>query len=348
MTEEILSEWQKVMIPGAYKRLSETVNQLELMADLVEADMFVDCLDESGTAIVVAQAKPRWAFSNYQGSAVGHIALREDEPAVYQAFEGCMPVKDLKAVTQEKCSVMQDVVPITWEGQTVGVLIAERDMTQEMRHEQKLRELENRAEDASEETLEKGLVYREMNHRIKNQLQLLSSTMRIRGRRSAQAETREAMIENAAKIDAVATVYDGIDPGKPAALLPILQRIGDLTHSVAEDRKVDICVQGDACSISGEQAVTAAMVVSELMINAVRHGFPGRETGQICVTLQNGNAQLTMTVWDNGMGFSADRVEMHGGMRLMTSVVREKLRGDIRWLSDSDGTTVTVSIPKKE
>jgi len=348
MMEHMLEQMKESLAPGVYECLLHTAQQMEMMADLMEADMFIDCLGTDGVAVVVAQARPRRVFSNYQRSAVGHIARREDEPAVYQAFETANPVRDLEAVTQERNSVRQDVVPIfSTQGMLAGVLIAERDITRELRHEQKLRALENQAEDASDEVLERGLLYREMNHRIKNQLQLLSSMMRIQGRRSPQAETRAALIENAAKIDAVATVYDGIEPGKPTALVPMLQRIGALTQGIAENKCLSIRVQGDPCLIPGEQAITAVMVVSELMINAVRHGFPGRENGQIRVGVQSGNAFITITGWDNGRGFSTETVAPNSGMRLLNSVVREKLHGDIHWQSEGEGTGVTVTIPKE-
>ena len=175
--------------------------------------MFIDCLREDGIAVVVAQARPRGVSSNYQKSAVGRVARREDEPAVYLAFESGLPVKDLKAVTQERRNVMQDVAPIRMEdGSCIGVLIAERDVTREVRREQKLRSLETREDAERLEPVPGGgdLVLREMNHRMKNQLQMLSSTIRIRSRSADSGQTRAELLTTAAEVDAIASAYDAM------------------------------------------------------------------------------------------------------------------------------------------
>lgn len=103
---------------------------LQFIADLVKADVFIDC-PSNGKAIVVAEAKPSYCSSIYKGSVVGEFALREHEPAVIRTLEVGMPTKDLKGVTQEKIQVKQTVEPIkNKKGDTIGVLIIEKDETE--------------------------------------------------------------------------------------------------------------------------------------------------------------------------------------------------------------------------
>ena len=350
MTEHILDRYDGTISQDGLQRLRSVVAELDLMADLNEADMFIDCFREDGVAIVAAQAKPRGIVSNYNGSAVGHVAKREDEPAVYQAFESGLPLRDLKAITQERRRVMQDVAPIrTQSGECVGVLIAERDVTREIQREQKLKRLESQEE---LDKLQPGLgsnelLFWEMNHRIKNQMQMLSSLMRIRGRNAA-AETQELMQEWAAQVDAIATTYDFMARSEQTLVpvMPMLEKAAGLFRALSGD--VCVTVSGEQLWLPGEQAITLVITASELMINAKKHAFAGRSGGTICLSLQNGNAVATLTVSDDGMGFDQKAVRRGGGIGLLTNLVQEKLGGEIRWYSDDRGTRATVTIDKKE
>lgn len=118
----------------------ETIKKIEvglqIMANLEDADFFIDCLttDET-TAIVVAEAKPQNVPSSYKKTVVGLLAEPHNEPAVARTFKLGLPTKQMKAVTQEYANVIQTVEPI-WHGdRVIGVLIEEKnaDENSEMR-----------------------------------------------------------------------------------------------------------------------------------------------------------------------------------------------------------------------
>ena len=80
---------------------------LPLMANLMKADVFIDCATrESGVAIVVAEAKPSMHKSMYKESVVGEYAFRHNEPAALRTLELGMPTRDLRAITQDRKSVV--------------------------------------------------------------------------------------------------------------------------------------------------------------------------------------------------------------------------------------------------
>ncbi|MBN7773822.1 sensor histidine kinase [Clostridium aminobutyricum] len=109
---------------------------LQIMANLEDADFFIDCLttDET-TAIVVAEAKPQNVPSSYKKSVVGLLAEPQNEPAVARTFKLGLPTKQMKAVTQEYANVIQTVEPIWHDNHVIGVLIEEKnaDENSEMR-----------------------------------------------------------------------------------------------------------------------------------------------------------------------------------------------------------------------
>ncbi len=121
-------------------KLEEVAGILKSMADLMEADLFVDCSTrDPDVAIVVAQARPANATSLYSGSVVGCFAYRSNEPGVIRTLEIGMPTRDMRAITQENKNVLQRVAPINnLEGEIIGALIAEKDITESVRTQQKL------------------------------------------------------------------------------------------------------------------------------------------------------------------------------------------------------------------
>ncbi len=108
------------------EKVSETI---QTTAELVDADVFIDCLtSEEDKAVVVAQAKPLSGKSNYDKSVIGKFALEEDEPAAIKTLNTGTVSRGLKAITQEKKNVKQHTVPIRNKtGKIIGVLIIEQD-----------------------------------------------------------------------------------------------------------------------------------------------------------------------------------------------------------------------------
>lgn len=120
--------------------IEKLAGSLQSIADLMESDLFIDCQTrDPDVAIVVAQAQPSNAKSLYLGSVVGKFAPRSKEPAVLRTLEIGMPTMDMRGVTQEDKNVRQSVSPIKNPvGEVIGVLIAEKDVTESIKAEKKL------------------------------------------------------------------------------------------------------------------------------------------------------------------------------------------------------------------
>jgi len=118
-------------------------DNLQYIADLAGADVFIDMLTSNGNmAEVVAEAKPRTARSLYRKSVLGEPARRENEPAVFQAFASGEPAIDVRGISQEGVPIIQTVLPVKGgTGKVVAVLIMERDNSQQVRQEDSLKVL---------------------------------------------------------------------------------------------------------------------------------------------------------------------------------------------------------------
>lgn len=119
--------------------ISQISRSLGNIADLMEADVFIDCRTrDQDMAIVVAQARPSNIQLLYSGSVVGQFAYRSNEPAVLRTLELGMKTIDMRGVTQENINVRQSVSPLkNPAGEVIGALIAEKDVTARVQAERK-------------------------------------------------------------------------------------------------------------------------------------------------------------------------------------------------------------------
>lgn len=111
---------------------------LQPLANLEDADIFIDCPSWDGDAIVVAEAKPSYVPSSYQKTVVGLLARKENEPAVARTFRLGVATKQMKAVTQENRRTVQSVEPIKNGDRVIGVLIREQRVDEQRQVSERL------------------------------------------------------------------------------------------------------------------------------------------------------------------------------------------------------------------
>lgn len=123
------------------KTIMDMANYLQLIADISQADIFIDCLMPQGdVAVVVAEAHPATAQSLYKSSVVGQIAREENEPGVLFSLKTGKPVIGSRGITQENVIMQQDIIPIKdRSGKPIAVLIKEKDISEVIQNEKKLK-----------------------------------------------------------------------------------------------------------------------------------------------------------------------------------------------------------------
>lgn len=345
------------LTPAEIERLEQLASQLPLFAEIMEAELFIDCPVSEERAVVVAQASPAGVSSLYQKSVVGEDALACNEPAIFQAIRSRAPVRDIKAVTQENRMVRQSVVPIqSAAGQVIAVLIQETDVSRDIRQEKKMEALSRNYEEADpslrSERVEDAnvLAMREVHHRVKNSLQLVASILNLQARKYRGTDTEKILGENLARILTIATIHDMLtqkDSGVETvnALSMLRQLTAALEQFVPEDKQIVFEVSGDNRVIGSNQASAIALVVNELITNALEHAFAGRSSGRISVSFVSGGLFHIVTVSDDGVGFQPDSLPGDRmGLRIVDSTVRGKLQGKLRVHSDEGGTRVSFDV----
>jgi two-component sensor histidine kinase len=205
---------------------------------------------------------------------------------------------------------------------------------------------------------DRDLLIGEVNHRVKNSLQLVGSILSLE---AASAKTEEAKDKLAAardRIDAVAAIHAALYQGEDVrrvAFGDYLERLCDhLSTSLGADRRgVAIEVDADAILIETNKAITLSLVVNELVANAFKHAFPGDARGTVKVRLRGDDPEtVTLTVADDGTGSDQSPFEGQArpsglGTRLVAGSVRQ-LEGSMRTEGGDGGWTTTITFPVAE
>jgi PAS domain S-box-containing protein len=196
---------------------------------------------------------------------------------------------------------------------------------------------------------QKDVLLQEMQHRVANSLQIIASILQLKAR-AVQSEEARAQLQDAHhRIMSIATVQQQLQAsalGDKIEIGPYLSKLAEsLAKSMIGDRRsVSVAVRADAGTAVSSQAVSIGLIVTELVINALKHAFPDRPEGAILVSYDVEGADWRLSVSDNGVGRTDDGVKA-GHTGLGTSIVEtlaRQLDGRVEVSSGSQGTTVSI------
>src|SRR5229473_30015 len=170
----------------------------------------------------------------------------------------------------------------------------------------------------------------ELNHRVKNNMQMLQSLLGIAARQAGSAGAREVLEEASRRVAAMAAAQRVLYATPDATRF----NARDFLNTVCETTKqtfpqeLDIDCEADSIQLSNDAAMPLALIANELLTNAVKHGLNGRSAGAIRVRLTRQNDSLLFYVEDDGPGFHLQSVQRRSsGLALVQGLARQ-LRGE--------------------
>jgi two-component sensor histidine kinase len=204
--------------------------------------------------------------------------------------------------------------------------------------------------------LTKDATIREIHHRVKNNLQTISSLLRLQGRRLTSPEAKEAVAESVRRIRTIALVHETLsrEPGEDISFIEIVRPLMRLVEEGLQsaDRPVTFQAKGDGGRLPATIATPLSVVILELLQNAVDHGFPeGSAGGAVMVVLSHDEDELQIQVVNNGIALSPDFdfAKATGlGLSIVRTLVTTELAGTIemRQATQADGVSSGVAMTK--
>jgi two-component sensor histidine kinase len=201
---------------------------------------------------------------------------------------------------------------------------------------------------------ERNLLLREINHRIKNSLQLVTSILNLQAQEFTDPQARERFQHAVSRVMAIATVHERLyqddDPMTVAMDEYISSLCAGLSNaSILDPGKTTITVQVDHVRLPTEVAVPVALIVNELVTNSLKYAQTPNDHNVINVSLVRiPSGELRLSTSDNGRGMQGStKAEQSGlGRRLVDTFVRQ-LSGRIKTHSSSTGYEVEIIFPEQ-
>jgi two-component sensor histidine kinase len=194
---------------------------------------------------------------------------------------------------------------------------------------------------------QKEVLLQEMQHRVANSLQIIASILLLKARTVQSEETRLHLRDAHERVMSLATVQQQLRASRLGDRIEIGSYLSRLCDSLAksmigERRPLSLIVEADAGTTESSQAVSIGLIVTELVINALKHAFPSSGQGEILVRYNTEGGDLRLSVSDNCLGWD-HRERAHPG--LGTSIIEalaRRLAARVEVSSGPRGTTVSI------
>ncbi|MEH2060288.1 MAG: PAS domain S-box protein [Nostoc sp.] len=196
---------------------------------------------------------------------------------------------------------------------------------------------------------EKEVLLKEVHHRVKNNLQIVSSLLQLQSQTLKDPEVIKVLRESQNRIESISLIHKNLYTSANIGQIDV----GDYIHNLAASLLISyqiwpgrIALKTDIepLSLNVDQAMACGLVINELISNALKHAFLNQQLGTISITLRNLDNNIEMTIGDNGIGLP-DNLDWRNtdslGLSLVHDLVTEQLEGDIT-LERNHGTVFKI------
>jgi two-component sensor histidine kinase len=283
--------------------------------------------------------------ANAEGLRFSELGL--EESVVSTVFAAGVPVTE-ELSRGADITVLMRGIPLLDHGAVTGAVVLLRDISELRRRDLLL--------------LSKDQTIREIHHRVKNNLQTISSLLRLQGRRLSRGEARTAIEESVRRIRSIALVHEilsreaGDDVPFVDIVKPVVAMVAD--SMISPEHPIRFEVDGDGGVLPASLATPLAVVLNELLQNAVDHAYPDRldltsTPGQVEVAIERNGRSLALRVTDDGVGLPPGfdvRATTGLGLSIVRTLVMSDLSGEISIRTrpsdrDRPGTEVSLRVP---
>ena len=280
------------------------------------------------------------------GAHLGHTIARLtarpgelDEPRGSAALAAVLRFGEPREseVEAQGATVLLRALPLAPGGEPRGALVLVRDVTELRRRDRQI--------------LGKDATIREIHHRVKNNLQTVAALLRLQARRVDSPQARAALEESVRRVASIAIVHETLSQTLEGQVPfdEVADRVLAMCAEVAApESQVQVRRVGSFGELPAAVATALAMVLTELVQNAVEHAYPAPGSGRIDVAAERAPGELRVQVVDEGAGLPAG-FDLEGsprlGLRIVRTLVEGELQGELSLEAQAAGTRVVVRVP---
>ncbi|MBI3601243.1 MAG: ATP-binding protein [Nitrospinae bacterium] len=247
------------------------------------------------------------------------------------------------------------------EGEIESIIMAFQDITEHKRMDEQIKT----------SLKEKEMLLKEIHHRVKNNLQIISSLFNLqsaylrnnrqvidalsnsRDRLNVMSIIIDILSDSQNRIRSIAIVHEKLYKSEDLSRINFAEYIKDLTDNLFRSYRVNsdaiaLTIKAEDIYFDVDTAISLGLIINELVLNSIKYGFTDRRNGEIMISLQHENGRYVLTVRDNGVGFP-EGVDFRNteslGLQLVNTLT-EQLNGKIE-IERKNGTEFRITFEKK-
>ena len=242
-------------------------------------------------------------------------------------------------------------------GETVFFFASQLDVTDRVNAQQRTidekehfeREVARRAQELTDALAAKTMLVHEVDHRVKNNLQMIAGLLAMATRAIADPPARAAMEAMKARVEALGTVHRRLYQSQNVTRFDVSEFARDLVTDLIRGSGRDIALHLDleAVEIPVEKAPPVALMMNELVTNALKHAFPNERPGRLSITVAPDGKYFGIRIADDGVGMPVEVMERRSFGKRLTGTLARQLNASIAWSSNDPGTIVNIRLPRE-
>lgn len=199
-----------------------------------------------------------------------------------------------------------------------------------------------------ESLAEKEMLLKEIHHRVKNNLQIISGILELQNLKISDENAKIILKEGQARIQSIALIHKTLYQSENFSKVPFQSYLTELVQAIQDtyrnaQLKIDTIINTNAIELGINTAIPLSLIINEIVTNCFKHAFIGRNQGTITIDLSKEDATYKLMIHDNGNGLPADfnPKMLHSiGFDLIQGLSRQ-LEGTFDWKTEN-GTTITI------
>ena len=233
-----------------------------------------------------------------------------------------------------------------------GFLGVAVDLTQSKQQEGELRELNRQL---ANQSAQRETLLQEVHHRVKNNLQVIASLIRLQIRQIGDRAAKNALVEAQSRVASIALIHERLYQSQDYSRVPFSEYATSLARNVfdaagASPSRVGLELDIEPLNLPVDRAIPCGLILNELITNALKHAFPEGRVGKVTVHMhRRSHGEVMLSVADDGVGLPdrlGERAKKSLGMQLITTLV-EQINGRVDFFG-GNGTTCQIRFSQSE
>jgi hypothetical protein len=340
--------------------VSENISELKKINETlkVSEERYRSLVENSPLTIVTTDREEKIQFINFSGTGrnvnelIGnsiydfisleyHQLVKESHKKVFKTRTSVTYETERHDINGIKRWFQTHAGPMLIGNEVIGLTIFTRDITQRIENEEKIKK----------SLKEKEILLQEVHHRVKNNLQIISSILNLQTRSINDPKIHELIKETRYRIMSMSFIHDLLYQTKDFTNIDFSKYLQNITSNIMNtytlNKNINLNLDTDSILLNLDNAIPCGLIVNELITNAFKYAFPSGRKGEINVSLKLNGNKVVLSVADNGIGIN-NKVDYKTtetlGFQLINSLVTQ-IDGELSY-ENLLGTKFTVIFSK--